>query len=210
MVRLVVLAAALGIAAGVAAWAAAADLSRPEIRQATAALAAAGYRPGPVDGDWGAADAAALRAYQADWRLPETGEPSAEMLARLTREHAATRPHWVETDGSGTGAGCRVWDRYPQAQERVSWTGACVDGATSGQGVLTWTSVRLGRAEVETYAGERRDGREEGHGVYVGADGSRYEGDWRAGVKNGQGRYTSPEGNVYVGEYCRRAAPGAR
>ena len=174
----------------------AAEPSRPEIREATVALANAGYRPGPVDGDWDAADAAALAAYQADWQLPQTGELSADMLARLLREHEATRPQWVETDG-----GCRVWNRFPQARERVTWTGPCADGETAGEGVLTWTSVRLGEEQVETYRGARQGGREHGRGVYTGVDGSRYEGDWRLGIKHGQGTYTSPEGHVYVGEY---------
>jgi hypothetical protein len=170
------------------------ELSRSEIREATAALAVAGYGPGPVDGDWGAADAAALSAYRSDWQLPEIGLP--EMLARLKREHPATRPQWVETE-----AGCRVWNRFPQARETVTWTGPCVDGATGGEGVLTWRSVRLGRSQVETYEGQRQGGREHGRGVYTGADGSRYEGDWRLGIKHGAGTYTSPEGHVYVGEY---------
>jgi hypothetical protein len=178
------------------ALAAAADLSRSEIREATAALAVAGYGQGPVDGDWDTHDAAALKAYQADWQLPETGEPTPEMLARLSREHAATRPQWVETDG-----GCRVWNRFPQARETVSWTGPCIGGRTAGEGTLTWTSVLRGRERVETYRGARRAGREHGRGVYLGADGSRYEGDWRLGIKHGEGTWTSPEGHVYVGEY---------
>jgi hypothetical protein len=197
MVRLVVLVSAIGIAAS----AAAGELSRAEIRAATAALADAGYAPGPVDGDWDAADAAALRAYQADWLLPESGEPTGEMVARLKREHAATEPQWVETEGDGATGGCRVWNRFPQARETVSWTGACTDGATAGEGVLTWRSVRLGREQVETYAGRRQGGREHGRGVYTGVEGSRYEGEWRFGIKHGRGRYTSPEGHVYVGEY---------
>lgn len=173
-----------------------ADLSRTEVRQATAALASAGYEPGPVDGDWQADDAAALRAYQADWQLPGTGTLTAEMLARLLREHAATRPQWVETD-----AGCRVWNRFPQARETVTWTGPCIEGATAGEGLLTWTSVRRGETERETYEGQRQGGREHGRGVYTGADGSRYDGDWRLGIKHGQATYTSPEGHVYVGAY---------
>jgi hypothetical protein len=171
-------------------------LSRSDIRDGTAALAAAGYAPGPVDGDWDAADAAALGAYQADWRLPETGELTPDLLARLTREHPATRAQWVETDG-----GCRVWNGFPQARETVAWTGPCIDGATGGEGVLTWTSVRRGERQVETYKGARQAGREHGRGVYTGADGSRYDGGWRLGIKHGRGTYTSPEGHVYVGEY---------
>jgi hypothetical protein len=202
MLRLVVFLAALA-AAGLShaaelslAEPSLADLSRTEIRQATAALAAGGYAPGPIDGDWGEADAAALGAYQADWELAETGAPTAEMLARLTRAHAATRPQWVETD-----TGCRVWNRFPQARETVSWTGPCVDGLTAGEGLLTWSSLRGGDRQVETYEGARAGGREHGQGVYVGADASRYEGGWRRGIKHGDGTYTSPEGHVYVGQY---------
>lgn len=210
MVRSLALVPAVAVAVAgavlVTALAAAADMSRPDIRAMTAALARAGYAPGPVDGDWDAGDATALRAYQADWQLPETGEPTPEMLARLTRAHAATRPQWVETEGAD--AGCRVWNRFPQAQETVTWSGPCVNGATAGEGVLTWMSVRLGQPQVETYTGRRERGREHGDGLYLAADGSRYEGGWRFGVKHGTGTYTSPEGNVYVGEYVEGLRQG--
>ncbi len=202
MLRLIVLVTAMGFAV----WAWAAELSRADIRQATAVLAAQGYAPGRADGDWDEADAAALRAYQADWLLPETGELTPEMLARLTRAHDATKPQWVET--SGANGGCRVWNRFPQAQESVSWTGPCADGATAGEGELTWRSVRLGQPRVETYAGQRQGGREHGQGVYLAADGSRYDGEWRFGVKHGHGTYTSPEGNVYVGQYVEGLRQG--
>lgn len=192
MIRLFVLV----VAAGAAGLAVAGELSRSEVREATAALASAGYRPGPVDGDWEAADAEALGAYRADWELPGAGALDREMLARLTRTHPATRAQWVET-----GDGCRVWNRFPQARETVTWTGPCVDGATDGEGVLTWRSVRLGQEQVETHEGARQGGREHGRGVYVGADGSRYEGAWRLGIKHGRGTYTSPDGHVYVGAY---------
>jgi hypothetical protein len=192
MVRLAVFLALLCLASA----AQAAGLTRAEVREVTAALANGGYGPGPVDGDWESEDAAALTAYQADWQLPETGEPTRELLARLLRDHDATRPQWVVTD-----AGCRVWNRFPQARETVTWTGPCIDGATGGEGVLTWTSVLRGREQVETYEGTREAGREHGRGVYLGADGSRYEGGWRLGIKHGEGTYTSPEGHVYVGGY---------
>ena len=199
MIRLFVFAA--GVCA--AALAFAGELSRSEVREATVALANAGYGPGAVDGDWDEADAAALRAYQADWELAETGELTAEMLARLSRDHEATKPQWVETED-----GCRVWNRFPQARETVTWTGPCVEGATAGEGMLTWTSVRGGARQVETYEGARAGGREHGRGIYVGADGSRYEGDWRLGIKHGKGTYTSPEGNIYVGEYSEGLRQG--
>lgn len=171
-------------------------LSRAEIRAATAGLAVAGYAPGPVDGDWGEADRAALMTYQADWRLPRTGELTPDLVLRLIREHPETAPSWVETQ-----SGCRVWNRYPQPRETVTWTGPCFDGATAGFGRLAWTSVLRGRLRVETYTGQRRDGRENGVGLYAGADGSRYLGGWRNGLKHGFGTYVSPEGHAYTGMY---------
>lgn len=171
-------------------------LSRSDVRAATAGLAVAGYAPGPVDGDWDGADRAALGAYQADWQLPRTGELTPDLVQRLRREHPATRSQWVETV-----EGCRVWNRYPQAQEVVTWTGECVDGATSGAGRLTWTAILRGRRLVETYDGLRRDGRENGRGLYISADGSRYLGGWRDGLKDGRGVHVSAEGHVYAGGY---------
>jgi hypothetical protein len=171
-------------------------VSRADIRAATAGLAVAGYAPGSVDGDWDAADREALLAWQADWKLPQTGELNPDLVLRLIREHPETAPRWVETE-----TGCRVWNRYPQPRETVTWTGPCLDGMTSGTGRLTWTSVFRGERRLETYDGERREGRENGEGLYVGHDGSRYRGGWRDGLKDGEGIYVSPEGHVYVGEY---------
>lgn len=171
-------------------------ISRGQIRAATAGLAVAGYAPGPVDGDWGAADRAALRAYQADWRLAPTGALTPDLVLRLIRDHPATAPRWVRT-----AEGCRVWNRYPQPRETVTWSGACVDGATTGLGRLVWTSVLRGLPRIETYVGQRRDGRENGVGRHIGVDGSRYLGTWRDGLEEGFGTYVSPRGHVYTGGY---------
>lgn len=173
-----------------------AAMDRESFRKATAALAVAGYEPGPVDGDWDPADREALAAYQADWQLPTTGKLDGDLLLRLLREHPETEPQWVET-----AEGCRVWNRYPQARETASWTGPCTEGFSSGSGTLTWTYMLRGETLTESYDGERREGRENGRGVYTGAQGDRYEGGWRDGLKDGEGVYTSPEGHVYEGGY---------
>lgn len=203
MIRLVVLCLlCLGAAAHAAMPPAAGDAEPPaaladgQMRQAEAALAVWGYDPASVDGVWDAEDAAALEAWQADWGLPQTGQPTPDIMARLLREHPATRPQWVETAD-----GCRVWNRYPQAQETVRWTGDCIDGLSSGEGVLTWTSVLKGETRVETYEGTRRRGREDGQGTYVDAEGGRYVGGWQAGLKHGRGVYVAPEGHRYEGSY---------
>ena len=43
--------------------------------------------------------------------------------------------------------------------------------------------------------------RQEGHGVYVSADGSGYEGQWSAGKMHGPGRYVWPDRSTFEGEF---------
>ena len=52
---------------------------------------------------------------------------------------------------------CAVWSTdKPRPEEGVSWTGACIDGKASGQGVLVWWDEKglLGRYTGELSAGK--------------------------------------------------------
>jgi peptidoglycan hydrolase-like protein with peptidoglycan-binding domain len=59
------------------------DLTPAEVLRLKAALSARGYDPGPHDSLDGPELRAAIRDYQADARLPVTGEPSASLIADL-------------------------------------------------------------------------------------------------------------------------------
>jgi hypothetical protein len=73
------------------------------------------------------------------------------------------------------GVGCRMWDWHPAAEDRVTWTGRCNDGAKSGYGRVQWYE----------------------HGRPI----DRFEGTFAAGRRQGAGRYTWNEDNWYVGLY---------
>ncbi len=179
-------------------------LSRRQIRSVQAALAKWGYDPGPADGISGKRTTAAVRQYQADWQLPETGQLSAELLARLERKHPDTESRWQKT----VAGGCQVWNEGPLAKETASWSGDCQGGKASGVGKLLWTWIRKGDARRATYEGVMLAGKEHGHGVYVWANGDRYEGDWVKGDFSGHGVYVAANGNRYEGDWVKGKRTG--
>ena len=197
-----------------------------EIIEAESALAAEGYDPGPPNGVIGERTTRALREYQADWGLPQTGVLTPELHARLVREHPDTRPQWFPTS-----SGCDVWNDYPQPRETASWSGACADGRLAGEGTLVWRwmhrgawqeqrhqgSFRGGRKHgygINSYAyggryeGEFREGERHGHGTRILPDGTRYEGEWREGLPNGQGTVYMPDGRVFSGVWSEGCLEG--
>jgi len=69
------------------------DLSNREvIRDAQRQLKGLGFNPGAVDGHFGSQTAAALRAYQQAYRLPETGKLDEVTLRSLLPEQVSTSP----------------------------------------------------------------------------------------------------------------------
>lgn len=81
------------------------------------------------------------------------------------------RPDWITV----TNQVCKVWNPRPVPNESVTWSGACVDGFASGEGVLRWTVD--GRLDA-TYEGRYANGKRNGRGVLILSDGRRIEGDW--------------------------------
>ena len=129
-------------------------------------------------------------------------------------------PGWTRT-----AEGCFVWNGMPQNGERVSWSGACVDGRASGRGVLLFhandgtqqhdAEMRNGKLNGRSkslfqngnrYDGEWHEGERHGQGVQVWADGSHYEGEWRDGKFSGRGIFTWKNGSSFDGEW-RDAKP---
>ncbi len=94
--------------------------------------------------------------------------------------------------------GCRLWNSNPQANESISWNGVCPNGLASGEGVAQW--YQNGQP-TDRYDGEWKDGRENGHGVAVAANGDLYEGEWRDGRRNGHGVYLWANGDRYDGQW---------
>ena len=60
-----------------------ASYPRAHVRDVQRLLIDLGYKPGAVDGTYVPATATAIRAYQSDQGLPQTGVPSSELIAHL-------------------------------------------------------------------------------------------------------------------------------
>ena len=80
-------------------------------------------------------------------------------------------PDWITT----TNKPCKVWNPEPQPNESVTWSGDCKEGYASGKGVLLWTEN--GKPDA-IYQGEYANGKRNGQGVLITANGDRIEGKW--------------------------------
>lgn len=173
--------------------------SADDVRTVQRELAGEGYEAGEVDGKFGGKTAAAIRQYQSDWQLPQTGEISRDLIDRLLRLHPATQPQWFRIENGD----CTVWNERPLAQEIVSWSGGCAAGKASGSGALAWQHVHTGDViNARHYEGEVHDGKRHGRGVFTVVGLFRYEGEWRDGKENGRGVFTFADGGYrYEGEF---------
>lgn len=87
--------------------------------------------------------------------------------------------------------GCAAWNPNPVPGETVVWLGDCVNGKTSGKGLLTYT---LNGKFVSRYEGEESGGKHHGFGIVTFADGRRVETNWWAGRPTGEGVMIFPDG----------------
>ena len=74
----------------------------------------------------------------------------------------------------------------------TTYTGSRVNGKLEGSGKAVY-------AEGDTYEGEFVSGYRQGKGEYHWVDGDRYVGSWDNGVISGYGVYWWTSGNRYVG-----------
>ena len=139
--------------------------------------------------------AAAVRAYQRDWELPEDGVLDEEMHARLTRQH----PDTMRQDQKTVEGRCVIEDTLPDAREIVSHEGDCPDGLRQGEGRTTRKYLLLGEWQEGTESGIFVDGKLNGHGALRWSDGTAYEGDFVDGKRTGHG-IERTENYVYEGE----------
>ncbi len=99
----------------------------------------------------------------------------------------AAEDNWI-LDGR---TGCAIWNPNPVPEETVSWLGDCVDGKTSGKGLLTYTV----KGEFHSrYEGGERGGKHHGFGIITYADGRRVETKWWNGKPIGEGVMIFPGG----------------
>jgi hypothetical protein len=95
--------------------------------------------------------------------------------------------------------GCRVWNAAPKPTQTIGWSGACPNQLADGRGVLRY--FENARPTGDRYEGELHDGKANGSGAFIQADGARYDGAWRDGKRNGHGVFTWGSGNRYDGEW---------
>lgn len=94
--------------------------------------------------------------------------------------------------------GCKVWNPEPVPKETISWDGPCKGGIANGSGTLQW--FKSGKLSLRE-EGELRNGRLEGRGLSVDADGTRQEGEFSDGKLNGRGITTYADGTRVVGNF---------
>jgi hypothetical protein len=94
--------------------------------------------------------------------------------------------------------GCKLANPSPKPSETVTWSGTCTDGFAQGNGVVQW--YEDGKPGV-TYEGALVRGAASGQGKLTMPDGATYEGGWREGKQEGSGKYSAPSGVRYEGEW---------
>lgn len=94
-------------------------------------------------------------------------------------------------------SGCQVWNNFPQEDERIEWTGPCVDGYAHGRGTLRWFQKD---ENYETQEGELRGGKLNGW-VFSKDDEGTFEGEFRDNLPNGEGTRRLKDGEVYSGRW---------
>ncbi len=171
--------------------------SEAEVRVVQQLLIDSGFTQVAVTGKFGTTTRQAIRLYQADWSLLQTGEISSELISRLAGMHDATRSRWQSVSNFD----CQIWNNQPEAEESVTWDGTCSGGKLHGRGKLEWTYRHAGQRKKATYEGGYRNGKMHGPGVYVWPDGARYEGGWKEDDYHGQGTHTWPGVGSYKGEW---------
>ena len=115
------------------------------------------------------------------------------VIAFATRAQEANS-RWIVDARSG----CRLWSLSPTLDERIEWSGACVDGYGQGRGTLKWY-VR--GAFVEADDGVFVKGMLNGQATLTFADGERFNGEFRGHLPNGRGTLRAADGQIYSGAW---------
>jgi len=156
------------------------------------------YGAGEADGRMGSKTRAAIKGYQRDWGLAETGEISDELIQMLKRKHPRTKAQWFKVSNTT----CWIWSHYfIQPRSVVTWSGDCVEKKISGSGRIVRSYTKSGSTQQDTYEGEVAEGVFHGSGQHIDANGNSYKGEYRNGHWHGQGVLTWADGARYEGEF---------
>lgn len=115
------------------------------------------------------------------------------MGAAHAQQQTEPQPSWIADQ-----SGCRVWNLNPQPNESMTWDGQCENGIATGKGIVRYFENGI---PDNTYEGDYKDGRLNGHGVAVYVFGSVYEGEWKNSKRDGRGIMTYANGDRYDGEW---------
>jgi hypothetical protein len=132
-------------------------------------------------------------------RAVRVWDPHPEKKLDFVWEPATGTDPGIAADGTISGKGKLVWrvrgsaSYDPQTIYSV-YAGELRDGRPNGNGRL---EIRSG----EVLDGNWTNGRLEGKGIHVDADGNRYEGMFAGGIANGQGRLLARTGEIFEGEF---------
>ena len=187
------------------------------VRQVQAALANAGFNPGPADGKAGPRTRKAIQAWQRAHGHAATGTLTRNQLRSLlavTTPTRALRPKCAELPGRYLGEnhaecweqaanrpGCFVWDPHYHSDRTTRWTGRCRRGVAEGRGMLSVSAGSEHSAKRGT--GTLVGGKASGHWIVEWADGDRFEGQYRDGKVHGRGRYSWKGTGEYTGREGR-------
>lgn len=113
---------------------------------------------------------------------------------------ASAEPTWITDD-----KGCKHFNAVPKPDESVSWSGACIDGLASGEGVQKWSQQGVASG---TFSGALVGGKASGKGTMQMSNGDRYEGEYVDGVRSGKGVLHFAKGGHYEGDFANSQRTG--
>ena len=173
-------------------------LTTSDTRLVQMILTLKGYEVGGVDGVYGPNTAGAVRTYQRDWELEETGRITQDLIDRLKNTHEATRPRMQRAENQD----CDIFTR-PRPRETITYTGPCVNGVPNGHGGRIAHRFMLRGEWIEkVLEGAFLDGNLHGHGSIAWSSGTRYEGAFENGTRTGYGTLTLGNGDRYEGLFA--------
>ena len=133
------------------------------------------YDPGSVDGTLQPGTTEAIRQFQSDWEMEQTGEISDDLIAMLMHEHELTKPRMQKAENQD----CLIQNTFPRARETVMFSGLCLEDGSSGKGKLIWRSMQKGEWVEMVTEGTFVAGNLWGHGTTRGSNGFFLEGTHR-------------------------------
>ena len=190
-----------------------ADLSLEQ--QIQAALANAGFDPGPADGKLGQKTRRAIGAWQRANGHAATGFLTKEQLRTIltkTTPAVTLEPKCADLPGRYLGEnhaecweeienqpGCFLWRDHYHSDQTTKWTGECRRRVAEGRGMY---SISAG-SEHSSFEGTGMlvNSKANGRWVVSWGSGDRYEGEFSDGERHGYGTYTWPDGGRYEGEW---------